>query len=80
MHPIIQTEIMNARTAERHRRADQARLAQAAKQGRRAIRQHGASRVLRRLRLRLRPVPVPAGDLIARREGQAGDGLTTYPA
>ena len=61
MHPIIQTEIMNTRTAERHRKADQARLAQAAKQGRRAIRQHGTSRVLRRLRLR--PVPVPAGDL-----------------
>jgi hypothetical protein len=52
MHPTIQTEIMKARTAERQRKADQARLAQASKQGRRVGRQHGTSRVLRRLRLR----------------------------
>jgi len=60
VHPIIHTEIMKTRTAERHRDADQARLAQAAKQSRRAIRQQGTRRVLRRLRLR--PVPAPAGD------------------
>ena len=52
MHPIIETEIMKTRTAERRRQADQARLAQAAGQGRRTIRQPGTSRVMRRLRLR----------------------------
>jgi len=52
MHPTIQTEIMKTRTAERQHKGDQARLAQAAKQGRRAVRQHGTPRVLRRLRLR----------------------------
>jgi hypothetical protein len=35
MHPIIEPEIMKTRTAEAHRRADQARLARAAGQGRR---------------------------------------------
>jgi len=55
MHPILQTELMKTRTAERQRMADQDRLVQAAKQGRRAVRQHGTPRVLRRLRLR--PVP-----------------------
>jgi hypothetical protein len=52
MHPTIETEIMKTRTAERQRKANQARLAQAAEQGRRAVRQHGTPRVLRRLRLR----------------------------
>ena len=52
MHPTIQTEIMKTRTAERQRKADQDHLAQAAKQGRWAVRQHRAPRVLRRLRLR----------------------------
>ena len=52
MHPTIQTEIMKTRTAERQRKADQDHLAQAAKQGRRAVRQHRVPRVLRRLRLR----------------------------
>lgn len=37
MHPIIEAEIMKTRTAEAHRRADQARLAGAG-QGRRALR------------------------------------------
>jgi hypothetical protein len=45
MHPIIEAEIMKTRTAGAHRRADQARLAQAAKRGRRALRQHGTPRV-----------------------------------
>jgi hypothetical protein len=39
MHPIIEDEIMKTRTAGAHRRADQARLAQAARQGRRASQQ-----------------------------------------
>lgn len=52
MHPTIETEIMKTRTAERQRKADQDRLAQAAKQGRRAVWQHRMPRVLRRLRLR----------------------------
>jgi len=61
MHPIIETEIMRTRTAEAHRKADQDRLAQAARQGRRALRPHRTARVLPRLRLRPRPAPV--GDL-----------------
>jgi endonuclease YncB( thermonuclease family) len=52
MHPTIETEIMKTRTADRQRKAHQDRLAQAAKQGRRGIWQHGTPRVLRRLRLR----------------------------
>jgi hypothetical protein len=35
MHPIIEPEIMKTRTVQAHRRADQARLARAARQGRR---------------------------------------------
>jgi hypothetical protein len=54
MHPTIGNEIMTARITERHQRADAARLAADAKQGRRALRQRGT----RRLRpvLRLRPI------------------------
>jgi hypothetical protein len=51
MHPIIEAEIMKTRTAGALRRADQARLAQAAKR-RRALRQHGTPRVLPGLRPR----------------------------
>ena len=39
MHPIIEAEIMKTRTAGAHGRADQARLAQAARHGRRAFQQ-----------------------------------------
>ena len=49
MHPTIGNEIMTARITERHQRADAARLAAAAKQGRRALRQRGTRR--------LRPYP-----------------------
>jgi len=52
MHPIIEAEIMNTRTTGAHRRGDQARLAQAAKRRRRALRQHGTPRVLPGLRPR----------------------------
>lgn len=45
MHPTIQTEIMNTRTAGLHCQAEQARLARAARQGRRAPRSHGTPRV-----------------------------------
>lgn len=52
MHPTIQAQIMKTRTGEAHREADQARLARAAKEDRRARRPNGTSRVLPRLRLR----------------------------
>jgi hypothetical protein len=52
MHPTIEAEIMKTRTAGAHRRADQARLAQAARRGRRALRQHGTPRMLPGLRPR----------------------------
>ena len=50
MHPIIQAEIMKTRTVGAHRRADQARLAQAARQGRRMLRPFRMPRVLPGLR------------------------------
>ena len=51
MHPTMHTEIIKARTAERHRQAHQARLARAARQGRRpALRPYGMPRVLAGLR------------------------------
>lgn len=52
MHPTINAEIMKARTGDAHRRADQDRLARAAKEGHRDSRPTGTSQVLRRLRLR----------------------------
>ena len=54
MHPAIGNQIMTARITGRHQRADAARLAAAAQQARRALRQPGT----RRLRpvLRLRPI------------------------
>lgn len=52
MHPTIEAQIMKTRTDGAHRRADQARLARTAKEGRRALRPDGTSRVLPRLRLR----------------------------
>ncbi|HYB47018.1 MAG TPA: hypothetical protein VED20_06620 [Streptosporangiaceae bacterium] len=50
MQPTFQNEIMKARTADLHARADQARRARAATQGRRTLRQHGTPRVLPGLR------------------------------
>ncbi len=50
MHQTIQTEIIKAHTAELHRQACQARLAQAARQDRRALRPHGTPRMLAGLR------------------------------
>jgi len=50
MRPIIETEIMKTRTAGAHRRGDQARLAQAARQGRRTLRPFRMPRVLPGLR------------------------------
>jgi len=52
MQPTFQNEIMKARTADLHGRADQARLARAATQSRRTLRRHGTPRVLPGLRLR----------------------------
>ena len=52
MHPIIEAEIMKTRTDGAHRRADQARLAQAAKRRRRALRQDGTPSRLPGLRPR----------------------------
>jgi hypothetical protein len=52
MHPTIEAEIMKTRADGAHRKADQARLARAAKDGRRAFRPDSTSRVLPRLRLR----------------------------
>jgi hypothetical protein len=43
MHPSTHYELMQTRVADRHREAEQARLAQAAARGRRAHRQRGAS-------------------------------------
>jgi hypothetical protein len=43
MHPITQYELMQARTADHHRRAEDARRARAATQARRARHQRGAS-------------------------------------
>jgi hypothetical protein len=43
MHPSTQYELMQARTADYHRRAEDARLARAAIHARRAQRQRGAS-------------------------------------
>ena len=54
MHPTIGNEIMTARITERHQRADAARLAAAAQQARRALRQRGTRRW--RPVLRLRPI------------------------
>ena len=52
MHEAIHAEIMTARTADAHRRADEVRLAQAFKQDRPALRWDGVRRLLPRLRLR----------------------------
>jgi hypothetical protein len=52
MHEAIHAEIMKARTADAHRRADEVRLAQAFKQDRSALRWDGMRRLLPRLRLR----------------------------
>lgn len=59
MHPIIEAGIMKTPDqAEAHRRADQARLARAAGQGRRALRPLRLPRLLPRLR----PRPIRAGN------------------
>ncbi len=50
MHPTIQMDIMKARTAELHRQAHQARLAQSVRQDRRALPQRGTRRLLPGLR------------------------------
>jgi hypothetical protein len=55
MHPTIASQIMTARTADLHRRADTARLVQAAKHVRRARRQPSTHRLLPGRRSR--PVP-----------------------
>ena len=52
MHEAIHAEIMKARTADAHRRADEARLAQAFKQDRPALRRDDTRRLQPRLRLR----------------------------
>jgi len=52
MHPDFRSEIMKARTANAHRRADEARLAQAFKQDRPALQRDGMRRFLARLQLR----------------------------
>ena len=52
MHPDFRAEIMQARAAEAHRRADDARLARAFDQARPALRQDDARRLLPLLRLR----------------------------
>jgi len=55
MHEAIHAEIIKARAADAHRRADEVRLAQAFKPDRPALRWDGVRRLLPRLRLR--PVP-----------------------
>ena len=52
MHPDFRSEIMKARTANAHHRADEARLAQAFKQDRPAPRRDDTRRLLPRLGLR----------------------------
>jgi hypothetical protein len=52
MHEAIHAEIIKARTADAHRRADEVRLAQAFKQDRPALRRDDMRRLLQRLRLR----------------------------
>jgi hypothetical protein len=52
MHPDFRTEIMKARTADAHRRSDEARLAEAFKQTRPALRRDDTRRLVPRLRLR----------------------------
>ena len=52
MHQDFRAEIMKARTADAHRRADEVRLAQAFKQDSPALRGDDARRLLLRLRLR----------------------------
>ena len=59
MHPTIEAQIMKTRTEGAHRRADQARLARAARKSRRALQPDGTSRARPRLRLRLRLRPLP---------------------
>ena len=51
MHPDFRTEIMTARTADAHRRADEARLAEAFNQAGPALRRDDTRRLLPRLRL-----------------------------
>ena len=51
MHSIIEAEIMKTRTADAHHRADQARLARSAGQGRRALRPLRLPQLLPSLRL-----------------------------
>lgn len=50
MYQTIQTEIIKTHTAELHRQARLARLAQVTRQDRRALRPHGTPRVLAGLR------------------------------
>jgi hypothetical protein len=52
MHPDFRAEIMKARTVDAHRRAAEARLAEAFKQARPALRRDDMRRLLPRLRLR----------------------------
>jgi len=52
MHPDFRAEIMMARTADAHRRADEARLARAFKPDRLALRRDGTRRLLPRRRFR----------------------------
>jgi len=52
MHPDFRTEIMQARTAGAHRRADEARQAQAFKEAGPELRRDDTHRLLPRLRLR----------------------------
>ena len=54
MHPIARYELMQARTADHLRRAEDARLARAATQARRTHRQRGASPRSDLVRRRLR--------------------------
>ena len=51
MHPDFRAEIMTARTADAHRRADEARLAEAFNQAGPALRRDDTRRLLPRLRL-----------------------------
>jgi hypothetical protein len=52
MHQDFRAEIMKARTADAHRRADEVRMAQAFEQDRPMLRRDDARRLLPRLRLR----------------------------
>ena len=70
MHPDFRTEIMKARTVDAHRRADEARLAEAFKQARPAQRRDDTRRLLPRLWLR--PVLRRLAAAVSRAEVHAG--------